>query len=190
MTEEEIKRREEEFFASIPKRANRQDYAVAPSTAGELLACVLRSFLQEHQRASNANKIEGDRKAPPPVCKGGKALLPPTTIAEAASDLLEDCQVCGYPPGPQLTALLQELLGTDRPRLGASREYAARDRAAWLLAEAPSLSARKIAKEVGVVHTSVMAWLKDPKFQQLVQTRRHLVARLRASGQWPSQDES
>ncbi len=159
------------FLGSVAERWKVPPSAEAPSTAGELLAAMLRGLLREYQAGRAANK----RGKKAPIRSRGSELMPQPLIADVASDLLEDCRFAGYAPGPHLVALIEELLGTDRPELGGDRDFTAKDRAAWILAEDSSIGDRELGRRVGVQHTTVAKWRQDEKFQKWVQDRQRLV---------------
>jgi hypothetical protein len=142
-----------------------------PSTVGEVLASLLREKLREQRRKRNAQKKEPGTK---PARRPAK-VIPQPIIARVASDLLEDCRFTARAPGPQLTALLQELLQTDKPALWYDRMYEARDHAAWILAHDSSLSAHAVAARVGTRHSSVLRWLKEEAFRKRIEDRRTLI---------------
>jgi hypothetical protein len=101
----------------------------------------------------------------------------PPLIARVASDLLDECRFSGHPPGPQLSALIQELLGSDLPRLKQNEKFDARDRAIWIYAHMAQATLHQVARAVGVAHTTVRNWLKDEQFQKRVQMRRAHLAK-------------
>lgn len=124
-----------------------------PKTVGEALACFLSEELSRLRRAKNA-----------PVRVG--KLLPRSTIAWIAFDLVTSHEL--LPPGPYLRELLFDLLDIARPTEEEIDQYAARYRAACILAQAPELNSEEIARELGVNRSSVSRWRADPKFQEWV----------------------
>ena len=134
-----------------------------PKTVGEALAFFLSIELSALKRARGA-----------PVRVGGH--LPRSTIAFIAHDLLQNYTVS--PPGPYLQELISDLLKVPRPSKEEVELYAARERAAFILAQVPNLSSEIIAKKVGVDRTSLSRWRKEKRFQERVsQVREFLEVR-------------
>ncbi|MET4033027.1 MULTISPECIES: CII family transcriptional regulator [unclassified Bradyrhizobium] len=134
-----------------------------PKTVGEALAFCLSMELSKLKGAQNA-----------PVRAGG--LLPRSTIALVAYDLLSNYDVTS--PGPYLMELISDLLGISQLRDENIEEYTSRERAAYILAQAPHVSSEEAAKAVGVNRTSISRWKKDPRFQERVlQVREVLKSR-------------
>jgi hypothetical protein len=115
------------FIESLPRRWRLEWRDAVPQNVGEALAWELRRRLNERKKKRNANKREGDKKGPAPVRSRGSSVLDIGLFSKIAADLLDECRFSGYPPGPQLSALIQELLGADRPRLKDTEKYSARD---------------------------------------------------------------
>jgi hypothetical protein len=145
-----------------------------PTTAGELLAHSLRLHLAALRAAER--KLRRGESSVPPVRES--KMLPRSVIAEAADDLLEDCGTWGYPPGPELSALIRELLGVDRTRKQADREYKAKYEAAWILAQA-EVGVRKLAGMVGVKPSTVSTWKRDQAFIEQIEHNKRLLDRRR-----------
>lgn len=113
-----------------------------------------------------------------PVRAGG--LLPRSIIAFVAHDLLRNYDVTS--PGPYLMELISDLLGISQPRDEDVEYYTSREKAAYILAQAPHMSSEVVAKAVGVDRTSLSRWKKEPRFQERVlQVREVLEARERKS---------
>ena len=49
-------------------------------------------------------------------------MLPPSVFKAVALDMLGACKTWEYPPGPQLTYLLEELLEADLASVGCSQK--------------------------------------------------------------------
>lgn len=128
-----------------------------PKTTGEVLAFFLAQELEALSGNGNA-----------PVRAGG--LLPPSTIAYIAFDLLQSYIVA--PPGPHLQRLIQGLLKLSSAGDEAVGSYISRQKAAYILAQAPDLSSSSIAELVDVNRTTVSRWTKEPKFQARVSQLR------------------
>jgi hypothetical protein len=134
-----------------------------PKTVGEALAF----FLSIELRA-----LKGAQAAP--VRVGGR--LPRSTIAFIAQDLLQNYTVS--PPGPYLQELIFDLLNIPRPSAEEVEQYAARERAVYIVAQMPKLSSEIIAKQVGVDRTSLSRWKNEKRFQERVsQIREWLKSR-------------
>lgn len=126
----------------------------SPRTIAEALALVLSMELETLKKAG--------KKAP--VRVGG--LLPRSTIAFIAYDLLRGYEAS--PPGPYLLDLISELLDIPRHTDEGVRQFAARYRAAHIIAQAPHLESRTIAEELGVDPSSLSRWRRETKFQEMV----------------------
>jgi len=125
----------------------------APETVGEALAYGLSVELSRLREAKGA-----------PVRLGKR--LPRSTIAWIALDLLTSHVIS--PPGPYLKELLYALLGVGRPQDNDVKVFAARYRAAWIVAEDPDVDSERIAQKLGVDRSSISRWRKDPEFQRSV----------------------
>jgi len=144
-----------------------------PSTAGEALSlCLLSHVLLERDEGAQAR---------------AKQVLPRSTIGAVAVDMLESCEVFDYAPGPKLVSLIRSLLDADRPKLAHTRDFEARYKAAWIMAQV-EWSARAIARVVDVNVTTVSRWQKDPAFQKKVESHRSFIANARKRGEWPPGD--
>jgi hypothetical protein len=159
----------QEYFASAEARF-RGPPIEPPTTVGEVIALILRQRLEVLRQASNKNK----RGGPAPVLLDGH--MPESVIKAAAADLLDDCRFHGYPPGPHLTGLIQDLLSLDQVSIGAKREFDAREKAIWILAHSDDIRDRELARRVGVAHTTVREWRKDEEFQRRVAAVRLMIA--------------
>jgi hypothetical protein len=132
------------------------------STAGEVLAMLLRFRL--------ADLIESEhRLESAPVRAGGH--LSRRQIADIAMDLLGSWRALGQPPGPQLIALLEQLLSLGRP-LSAVRAFDERQRAIHLDATQPGLSTREVGDLVGVDGTTVLRWRRQSSYRDAVEAHR------------------
>ena len=78
-------------------------------------------------------------------------------------------------PGPELIALLMELLNVDRHRrsLGAAHSEE-KDIAAQLEAQVPNVGVRELAKAVGVAPSTITAWRREPDYEKHVKLIRRL----------------
>jgi hypothetical protein len=128
-----------------------------PRTAGEALAFFLSQELQALKEAGNA-----------PVRSGGR--LPHSTIAYIAFDLLQGYIVA--PPGPYLQRLIHGLLKLSPAAQEQVSSYISKEKAAYILAQAPDLSLSFIAGLVDVDRTTVSRWTKEQKFQVRVSQLR------------------
>ena len=141
-----------------------------PKTVGEALAFCLSVEL---------SKLKKEKGAP----VRARGFLPRSTIAFVAYDLLRNYDVTS--PGPYLMELISDLLDISQLRDENVEEYTSREKAAYIVAQAPRVSSEEIAKSVGVNRTSISRWKKDPRFQERVlQVREVLKSRTRKS---PSQ---
>jgi hypothetical protein len=65
-------------------------------------------------------------------------------------DLLDSCETWQYPPGYFLNSLVRELLNVDHDRQGMSRKVEKQESAAAILAQAPNIGTRALARVVNV----------------------------------------
>jgi hypothetical protein len=128
-------------------------------TASEALAFFLRMSLRELKHA------EKNRKAAPVRTLG---LVPRSLIAEIALDLLGSCETWGHPPGHWLNNLIRELLNLEHDRQGMSRDVETQERAAGVLAQAPSMRTRELARALDVNASTISRWRRSPEFKQMV----------------------
>lgn len=138
-----------------------------PKTTGEALAHFLSCQIDSTRRLSAA--------------RWGKN-LPKATIAWVANDLLETCR--DHPPGYFLKELIRKLLDVDRLKKNQSKQYSARSRAKWIVAQAQHLDSEQIARELGVDRSSVSRWRRDPSFKEEVSNIQRYIARLKELGRW------
>jgi hypothetical protein len=132
-------------------------------TASEALAFLLRIFLRSLKHA------EKNRKAAPVRTLH---LAPRSLIAEIAMDLLESCETWGYPPGPRVNSLMRELLNLEHDKLGMSRDVETQERAAGILAQAPNVGTRELARALHVNASTISRWRRSPKFKQMIDRRK------------------
>jgi hypothetical protein len=130
-------------------------------TASEVLAFLLKVLLREVKEAEKAKTLR--------VRKLG--LVPRSLIAEVAMDLLESCATWGLPPGNFLCSLLLELLNLDRDRQTMPGDSEKKDRAAALVAQAPNVGTRQLARQIKVDASTISRWRKSPEFQQMVEDK-------------------
>ena len=97
--------------------------------------------------------------------------IPRSLIAEVAMDLLECCEMKGYPPGPRLNKLVRELLNLERDRHSMPREIEKQERAANMLAASPEMTTRRLARTIGVNASTVSRWRKSPVFKKMVEEK-------------------
>jgi hypothetical protein len=143
------------------------------NTAGDALAAYLESQLTQ---AKGESAPARNRKT-----------LAPSVVASIALDILEFYALQDQPPGEALVALLRALLKVDRRRLKSNREFDARYKAAWIVAQKPSIGTRELADMVDVEPSSVSRWRKDPSFEKLVAEKEQFVQALKATGLQPNQ---
>ena len=124
----------------------------------------------ELKNLRDGEKVEG--KAPVLTGQSLSRLL----IADVAMTMVEGLQ---EQPGPDLIALLMELLNVDRHRrsLGAAHSEE-KDRAVQLEAQVPNVGVRELTKPVGVAPSTITAWRRDPDYEKDVK----LIRRLRNGG--------
>jgi hypothetical protein len=143
-------------------------------TASEALAFLLRIFLRELKHA------ERSRKAAPVRSLN---LVPRSLIAEIAMDLLGSCETRGHPPGPLLNSLMRELLNLEHDRQGMSRDVETQERAAGIVAQAPTVRTRGLARALHVNASTISRWRRSPEFKQMVERKKEgLKARAGLSG--------
>lgn len=141
-------------------------------TASETLAFLLRIFLRALKHA------EKNRKAAPVRTLN---LVPRSLIAEIALYLLESCQSWKYPPGPWLNSLMRELLNLESYRQGMSRDIETQERAAWIVAQAPKVRMRELARTLHVNASTISRWRRSPEFKQMVERNKEVLEVLKAN---------
>jgi hypothetical protein len=168
---------ETDHLANAGRRAAELLSPKAPDTAGELFALHLRDHLQELEAAEHASRKGKSSEAP--VRERG--MLPRSSIAVLAVDLLEDCMANGYPPGPQLTSLITSLLKVKPATLIGNPIFPQKHAASWILSyhliARADIGPRPLARAVSVPLSTAQGWLRDPKFIREAEDRE-LVARL------------
>jgi hypothetical protein len=169
---EEINKETTAYFDELPLNLDDLSNDSFPRTAGDALGACLRSHLAELRCAGAA-----------PV-RFGK-MLPRSTIATIAMDILETNQLFGNVPGEELIQLLRELLDVDRPKANADRQFAARYKAAWILAQDERVPTRELARKLGVNASSISRWLREPAFRQRIQDNQSAIRDLKSRGLWP-----
>ena len=123
---------------------------------------------QELSRLRKAEKSVGEA----PVLKGDT--LSRLTISDIAMTLVENGEEI---PGPELIALLMELLDVDRHRRSMAQSPSeASEKAVWIEAQIPNLGVRKLAKEVGVAPSTVSAWRRDPDYIKRIENIKFVLA--------------
>jgi hypothetical protein len=135
-------------------------------TASETLAFLLRVFLRALKHE------EKNRKAAPVRTLN---LVLRSLIAEIALYLLGSCEAWGYPPGPCLNSLMRELLNLERYRQGMSRDIETQERAAWIVAQAPKVRTRELARTLHVNASTISRWRRSPKFKQMVERKKEVL---------------
>jgi hypothetical protein len=135
-------------------------------TASEALAFLLRISLRALKHA------EKSRRAAPVRTLN---LAPRSLIAEIAMDLLGSCETWGYPPGPLLNSLIQELLNLEHDRQGMSRDVERQEQAAGIVAQAPTVRTRELARALHVNASTISRWRKSPEFKQMVERKAEIL---------------
>lgn len=131
-----------------------------PKTAGEALAFCLSKELKALKEIGNS-----------PVRTGGR--LPYSTIAYIAFDLLQGYTVA--PPGPNLQKLIQGLLRLSTAAEEQVSTYVSKEKAAYILAQAPHAALDFIARVVDVDRTTVSRWTKEQKFKARISQLREFM---------------
>ena len=130
--------------------------------ASEALAFILRIDLR-------ALKHEERQRRAAPVRTLNK--IPRSLIAEIAMDLLASCETWEYPPGYFLTSLVRELLNLDNDRQGMTRDIERQELAASIVAQAPKVGTRKLARTLQVNASTISRWRQSPEFKKLVEQK-------------------
>jgi hypothetical protein len=147
-----------------------------PQTAGDALAAWLRPHLARLRRAKNA-PVRADK------------MLPRSIIATIAMDILENNVLFGYVPGEELINLLKELLDVDKQKASADRQFAARYKASWILAQNENIPTRTLERFLGVNASSISRWRKEPAFLRMIQEKKQAIVGLESRGLWPAKLE-
>lgn len=94
----------------------------------------------------------------------------PVGVRDAALTLLEKSD---QPPGPDLMALLGEVLELDKHRIRwEAKANERQDHAVWAEAHNPDIGVRELARTVGVDPSTVRDWHKDPSYLERVENMR------------------
>jgi len=144
-------------------------------TASEALAFFLRICVRDLKHAERIRNAAAVRT---------QGLVPRSVIAEVATDLLGSCELWNYSPGPQLNALIRELLNKDRNRQGATRHVDAQEQASFIIAQNPTVHTRELARKVGVDASTISRWRRTPEFKKKVERVAQVIASLKSSGRW------
>ena len=79
-------------------------------------------------------------------------------------------------PGPELLALIGELLGIDRRRQALAKEADSPQKsAAWIEAQCPGIGVRDLAESLNVAPSSVTRWRQDPGYLEKIESLKKLV---------------
>jgi DNA-binding MarR family transcriptional regulator len=160
-----------QFLSNAKIKFDELSHWSLPKTAGDALAGCLRSQLA----------LLDAETAP----VRSKKMLAPSVIAGVAIDILATCVLFDQPPGQELVDLFRALLKVDKRPLKSSREFSARYRAAWMLAQKPNVSTRQLARILDVEPSSVSRWRKDASFGKMVESKKQSIQDLKARGLWP-----
>jgi hypothetical protein len=167
----QAKEETKEAFAKLRTRRDDLFDDSFPRTAGDALAVYLRAHLVKLRRANNA-----------PVRVG--KMLPRSTIATIAMEILDTNQLFGITPGGELIQLLRELLDVDKNKAKADRQFVARYEAAWILAQDERVPTRELARALGVNASSISRWRREPAFREMVQKKKKTIGLLKSRGLW------
>jgi hypothetical protein len=144
---------------AVGKRLHAEEEEKEGMTASEALAFFLRMSLRDLKHA------EKSRTAAPVRTLN---LTARSLIAEIAMDLLGSCETWGHPPGPLLNSLIRELLNLEHDRQGMSRDIETQERAADIVAQAPTVRTRELARALRVNASTISRWRRSPEFKQMV----------------------
>jgi DNA-binding MurR/RpiR family transcriptional regulator len=86
-------------------------------------------------------------------------------------DLLVSCETWGHPPGPLLNNFIRELLNLERDRQGMSRDVETQELAANIVAQAPTVRTRELARALHVNASTISRWRRSPEFKQMVERK-------------------
>jgi hypothetical protein len=129
---------------------------------------VSRWLRQELSRLRAAEKIVGEA----PVLKGDT--LSRLVISDIAMTLVENGE---EELGPELIALLMELLDVDRHRRSIAQIPSEQwEMAVQIDAEIPNLGVRKLAKEIGVAPSTLSKWRRDPDYIKKIESIKRMRA--------------
>jgi hypothetical protein len=158
---------------AIGKRINSEPNKKGMS-ASEALAFFLRMdlrALKNEERERNAAPVRALKR------------VPRSLIAEIAMDLLGSCETWGYPPGHFLNSLVRELLNLDQDRQGMSRDVERQELAAAIVAQAPEVGTRQLAKAVHVNASTISRWRRSAEFKKLVEQKLNAFEHSAEAGQ-------
>jgi hypothetical protein len=161
-----------ELFAARERMRSSEQKSL---TASEALAFFLRIILLEL-------KYEEKKRTAAPARTLGP--VPRSVIAEAAVDLLGSCALWNYSPGDQLIELIRELLNIEGNKHGLTRNVEAQEQAAFIVAQAPTIPTRELARLVHVDPGTMSRWRKTSEFAAIVRHAAQAIANLKADGTW------
>lgn len=149
-----------EIVSVLNEDPSQPDKSSKTFVATEKVAKWLRSELHKIRKAQ---RITGEA----PVLLG--QALGPVVISDLAISMLEDINQA---PGPELIALLIELLKLDSHRRElANQQSEKKQKAAKLEAINPNLGVNELARKVDVANSTVSRWRCDPFYKKMVQSR-------------------
>ena len=120
----------------------------------------------ELKNLRDGEKVEG--KAPVLTGQALSRLL----IADLAMTMVAGLE---EQPGPELIALLMELLNVDRHRRSLAAAHSEeKDIAVAVDAQIPNVGVRELAKHVGVAPSTITAWRRDPGYEKDIKLIRRL----------------
>jgi len=144
-------------------------------TASEALAFFLRICLRDLKHAvrrGNAAPVRTEK------------LVPRSVIAWVATDLLGNCGVWNYSPGPHLNTLIRELLNVDTDKAGAIRHVEEQKEASFIIAQDPTVPTRELARQLGVDASTISRWRRSPEFKKEVERAERRIAWRKSNGRW------
>jgi len=144
-------------------------------TASEYLAFFLRICLRDLEYA-----VRRGNSAPVRTEK----LVPRSVIAWVATDLLGNCGVWNYSPGPHLNTLIRELLNVDTDKAGAIRHVEEQKEASFIIAQDPTVPTRELARQLGVDASTISRWRRSPEFKKEVERAERRIAWRKSNGRW------
>ncbi len=103
---------------------------------------------------------------------GRGKVIPESLINVIAVLMLECCAEENVTPSFSLCILLRAQLRRIEPPIFISKKTDAKDLAILLYASDSTLSTRKVGRSVGVAHTTVSRWKKEPRFQEKIDASR------------------
>ena len=144
-------------------------------TASEALAIFLRICVRDLKYAERTRNAAAVRT---------QGLVPRSVIAEVATDLLGSCQLWNYSSGPELNALIRELLNVDTDKHGATRHVDAPEQARFIIAQDPTVHTRELARRLDVNASTISRWRGRPEFKEKVEQTARWIGSLKSSGRW------